>query len=338
MQEAVTNAGAGRHGWSGPELANNESNWLSHWTAADLLEIDSALQVFRASGKEITAMTRSDFPLPGLQDRLHGFMEEIRNGRGFVVLRGLQVERYSDHDAGAIFFGLGLYLGQPLVQNPMGDVLGHVHDQGRPYGQIDVRGYETKALLPFHTDGCEIVGLLCLRKAKQGGISSISSSVAVYREIEKNFPQYLQTLFDGYRYIRREAALTADPVSPPISVYGVHDGVVSCRFVPTQIEAAAQALKQPITGLQREALDKLVDLTRDERFRLDMDLQRGDIQLVNNYTVLHSRTEYEDFPEPERKRHMLRLWLAFDEAWPLPADFPRQLGYNKGQLAERHLA
>jgi hypothetical protein len=338
MQDAVANARAGRKGWTGPDLARHESTWLTHFTSADLEEIDSALKTFRASGREITEMTRAQFPLPGMQEKLHGYMEEIRNGRGFVVLRGLPVERYSDDDAGAIFFGLGLYLGEPLVQNPMGDVLGHVYDQGRPYGQLDVRGYETNALLPFHTDGCEMVGLLCLRKAKRGGLSSISSSVAVYREIERTRPDLLQPLFDGYRYIRREAALTAEPVSPPISVYGEKDGVVSCRFVPTQIEAAAQALKQPIEGRAREALDLLVALTRDERFRLDMDLQRGDIQLVNNYTVLHSRTEYEDFPEPERKRHMLRLWLAFDEAWPLPANFPRQLGYNKGQLAERHLA
>lgn len=338
MQDAASNARAGTKGWLGPQLAHDESRWLTHFALSDLQEIDSALRTFRASGKEITDMTRADFPLPQLAEKMGQYMEEIRNGRGFVVLRGLPVERYSDEDAGAIFFGLGLYLGRPLVQNPVGDVLGHVYDQGRPYGQIDVRGYETNALLPFHTDGCEIVGLLCLRKARRGGLSSISSSVAVYHEIEKKYPDYLKPLSDGYRYIRREAALTADPVSPPISVYGVMDGVVSCRFVPTQIEAAAECLKQPIVGLERQALDELVKLTRDERFRLDMDLQRGDIQLVNNYTVLHSRTEYEDFPEPERRRHMLRLWLAFDEAWPLPSDFPRQLGYNKGQLAERHLA
>lgn len=338
MVDSDVRAGAGRNGWFGPELDGKQQEWLIQMQPQDLEELDAAVKTFEASGREVAHMRRVDFPLHALADKLEGFMDQIRNGRGFVVLRGLPVEKYTDAQAGALFFGLGLYMGQPLVQNPMGDVLGHVYNQGRPYGQIDVRGYETNALLPFHTDGCEIVGLLCLRKAKSGGLSSISSAVAVYQEIVRTHPEYLPVLAEGYRYIRREAALTDEPVSPPISVYGVQDGVISCRFVPTQIEAAAQSLKRPIEGLQREALDLLVSLTKDERFRLDMDLQRGDIQLVNNYTVLHSRTEYEDFPEPERKRHMLRLWLAFDQPWPLPSDFPRQLGYNKGQLVERHLA
>ncbi len=229
MQQAARNARAGERGWNGEELARDPSQWLSVFTHADLAEIDTALRKFRASGKPVVEMTRVDFPLDSLAGKLAAHLHEIRNGRGFVLLRGLPVERYSDDDAGAIFFGLGLYLGHPLVQNPMGDVLGHVYDQGRPYGQLDVRGYETNALLPFHTDGCEIVGLLCLRKAKRGGLSSISSSVAVFHELQKTHPEYLAPLFEGYRYIRREAALTEDPVSKAISVFGVKEG---CRELP----------------------------------------------------------------------------------------------------------
>ncbi|WP_459615679.1 TauD/TfdA family dioxygenase [Bordetella sp. 2513F-2] len=338
MLDLAANAKAGTTGWMGQDLAKDESRWITHLTEQDIAEIESALAVFNASGKTVEEMTRADFPLSAFAGKIDGYINTIRNGLGFIILRGLPVARYSDADAGAIFYGLGLYLGSPVPQNPQGDVLGRVYDQGRKYGELDVRGYETNALLPFHTDGCEMVGLLCLRQSKRGGLSSLSSSVSVFKEIEKTHPEYLQPLFAGYRYIRREAALTDDPVSPPISVFGVKDGVVSCRLVPNQIEAAAKRLGEPIVGLEREAFDELLRLCKDERFRLDMDLQRGDIQLVNNYTVLHSRTEYEDYPEPERKRCMLRLWISFDEAWPLPPEFPRQLGYSKGQLAERHLA
>jgi len=310
---------------------------MCHFTTAELDEIDQALSAFRRTNKALGDMRRADFPLRVLAARLDEHLTQLRDGRGFVVLRGLDLKRYSDEDAGAIFYGLGLYLGQPLLQNPRGDLLGHVYDQGRPFGQIDVRGNETNAYLPFHTDGCEIVGLLCLRPAKSGGSSSIASSVSVYHEIARSHPEYLVPLDAGYSYIRREAALTDSPVSPRISVFGTAQEVVSCRFVPTQIEAAASKVGKSLEGVEKAAFETMVALSKDARFRLDMDLRQGDIQLVNNYTVLHSRTGYEDFPEPERKRRMLRLWLAFDEPWPLPQNFPRQLGYNLGQLTERHL-
>ena len=181
-------------------------------------------------------------------------------------------------------------------------------------------------------------GLLCLRPARSGGLSSISNAVTVYREIEKANPEYLEPLKRGYHYIRREAALTESPVSEKrVPVFGEKDGIVSCRIVSNQIEAGAKKMGKLLEGLERKALDRFVELSGSKPIRLDMDLQQGDIQLINNYTTLHSRTEYEDYPEPERRRHMLRLWLVFKEGWPLPESFPRRLGYVGNKLAEVHL-
>jgi hypothetical protein len=331
----ASNAQAGRKGWYGPDMSR-DTRWVYRFSGAEVSELDAALRTFRATGRKLEDMAREDFPLPTLKDKLTGWLHEMRNGRGFVVLRGLPVQDYSDEDSGAIFYGLGLYLGLPLRQNPKGDVLGHVYDQGRKFGQIDVRGSQSNAFLPFHTDGCELIGLMCLRAAKSGGLSSISNAVEIYREIERTRPELIEPLTQGYYYIRREAALTERPISEKlIPVYGEADGVVSCRFVPTQIEAALQSIAPALTPLQREALDEVVRLSHEERFRVDMDLLQGDIQLINNYTVFHSRTEYEDFPEPERRRHMLRLWLAFEQPWPLAPGFIRQLGYAQGQLVEK---
>jgi hypothetical protein len=337
MQQAHPDAAAGRHPWHGPDITNDR-NWLVTLTRPELDEIDAALHVFKKSGRSVALMTRAEFPLKACAQSLAVHLHEIRAGRGFVVLRGLPVAKYSDEDVGAIFYGMGLYLGNPVKQNPKGDLLGHVFDQGRKYGQIDVRGYETNAYLPFHTDGCEIVGLLCLRPAKAGGLSSITSAVAVHEEIAKTHPEYLEPLRRGYHYIRREAALTESPVSERrIPVLGEQDGIVSCRIVSNQIEAAAKKMETPLEGLDRKALDCFVELSGSKPLRLDMDLQQGDIQLINNYTTLHSRTGYEDFPEPNRRRHMLRLWLAFHDTWPLPEGFPRQLGYASDKPAEIHL-
>jgi hypothetical protein len=125
-----------------------------------------------------------------------------------VVLRGLPVRRYRDEDVGLIFWGFGRYMGAPLYQNPQGELLGHVYDHGRTYGNIDVRGYETNAYLPYHTDAGDVVGLLCLRRSLEGGLSSIVSSTTVHNEILARHPEYLGLLYNGYYYIRREAALT----------------------------------------------------------------------------------------------------------------------------------
>jgi hypothetical protein len=337
MQASVSTASAGRRGWFSPDLAQDEG-WIYHFTQAELDEIDAALRILRSHNCSVQDMSREDFPLPALALKLEAFLDEICNGRGFVVLRGLPVQNYSDEDAGAIFYGLGVYLGDALLQNPKGDMLGHVYDQGRKYGEMDVRGSQTNGYIPFHTDGCEIVGLLCLRPAKAGGLSSISSAVSVYQEIARTHPEYLEPLLRGYHYIRREAALSDSPVSPHrIPVFYIEDDVISCRFVPTQIKAAYVRMNTPLEGLEHQALEKMLELTAREPFRLDMDLQQGDIQLVNNYTVLHSRTEYEDWPEPERKRHMLRLWLSFRDPWPLPANVLRQRGYELGNPVEIHL-
>jgi alpha-ketoglutarate-dependent taurine dioxygenase len=177
-----------------------------------------------------------------------------------------------------------------------------------------------------------MVGLLCLRRGIEGGLSSIVSSVTVHNEILAQHPEYLGLLYNGFYYIRREAALTERGVSErPIPIFGYADGMVSCRYIRNQINAGAVKREVPLTTFERAALDHLDEQTRRADLRLDMDLEPGDIQLINNYTVLHSRTGFVDGPEPHQKRHMLRLWLKFPTVWPLSAEFPTHMGYKPAQ-------
>jgi hypothetical protein len=317
--------------WRGETLARDTS-WLVTLTAADIADVDHALATAKATGRSMEDIGRDDFPLTTARARLEQTVAELYDGRGFVVLRGLPVERYSDDDVGLIFWGLGCYLGSPLYQNPQGELLGHVYDHGRTYGNIDVRGYETSAYLPYHTDAGDVVGLLCLRRAVKGGLSSIVSSVTVHNEILAHHPEYLGLLYNGFYYIRREAALTERGVSErPIPVFGNQGEVVSCRYIRNQINAGAVKRGVPLTPIEKAALDYLDEQTRRPELRLDMDLEAGDIQFVNNYTVLHSRTEFVDGAEPHQKRHMLRLWLKFPNPWPLSPEFPTHMGYKPSQ-------
>ena len=320
--------------WYGRDLVNDQS-WLVHLDQDDLADIAAAVRNVRAQDLSLGEVGRGSFPLPRLAPKLARWLEEIRTGRGFVVVRGLNAGDYSDEDVGLIFWGIGSYLGAAVTQNPQGDLLGHVYDHGRRYGDIDVRGYETNAHLPFHTDSCDLVGLLCLRRAKSGGLSSIVSSVTLHNEILRQHPEYLPPLYRGFHYIKREAALTDDPVTAyRLPVFGATDGYVSARLVRNQINAACEKTGKPLEPLEQASLDFLDSLACDPDIHLDMDLQVGDMQLCNNYTVLHSRTGFQDYPEPERRRHMVRLWLTFRERRPLADGFPVHNGYGQNQIAE----
>ena len=317
--------------WRGADLAADPS-WIVTLTEAEIADLDRALAAARAGGRPLADVDRAAFPLTVLRPRLEQAVAEMYDGRGFLVLRGLPVARYSDEDVGLLFWGMGRYMGAPLHQNPQGDLLGHVYDHGRTYGNIDVRGYETNAYLPYHTDAGDMVGLLCLRRGLEGGLSSIVSSATVHNEVLAQHPEYLGLLYNGFYYIRREAALTDRGVSErPIPVFGCQDGVVSCRYLRNQINAGAVKRGVPLTPIEQAALDFFDEQTRRADLRLDMDLQPGDIQFINNYTTLHSRTGFVDGPLPHQKRHMLRLWLQFPRRWPLAPEFPAHMGYRPAQ-------
>ncbi len=311
-----------RSAWKGADL-KHDTSWIVSFTPAELAEIDAALHAVREKALPLPEIGRAQFALPTLG----------------AALRRLPVGRYTDEEVGVIFWGLGTYLGFPVAQTPKGELLGHVKDYGRTPGQLDVRGFETNAHLHFHTDSADIIGLLCLRKAKSGGLSSLVSSMAVYNAVVENHPEFMPIYARGFRYIRREAAFTDKPVSPRrLPIFAERDGVVSCRYLRSQIEAAATRMEEPLSDIEVAALDYFDAMTRHPDHRLDMDLEVGDIQLINNYTTLHSRTGFEDWPEPERRRHMLRLWLVVRDRRPIPEHFPPFNGYGLGQATEVALA
>lgn len=320
--------------WKGADMATR-TDWIHVFDEEQVAEIDRALRAVQAKGLTLPEIGREQFPLPRTSALLETCGKEVENGLGFVLLRGFPADRYTDEEVGIVFWGLGTYLGLPVTQNPRGELLGHVKDYGRKFGNLDVRGYETNARLSFHSDGCDVVGLMCLRRAKAGGESSVVSALTLHNEILERHPEYLEMLYRGFHYIRREAANTDAPVTPHrIPTFGQVDGLVSCRYIRAQIEAAATKTGKPLSALEIEALDFIDAVAHDPAIRLDMDLTVGDIQLCNNYAMLHSRTDFEDYPEPEKRRHMLRLWLTSRQRRPLPPDFPQHNGYGLGQLSE----
>ena len=291
--------------WKGADYANDTS-WIYTLSPSEGEELAAAARRCVGRGLQVTDIQVDDFPLPGLAPTIRGWAAEIDRGRGFLVVKGLPRERFSNDEVRAMFWGIGRYLGAPVSQNSYGDMLGDVYDEGVKLG-ARVRGYRTNQLLKFHSDRCDMVGLLCVRQAREGGLSSLVSSTRVWNEIVTHRPEYIEPLMNGYFYVSVEEG--GDVVPRRVPVYSIESGVLSCRILRNTIETARKMGHANYSKLEEAALDYMDELVNRDDLRLDMMLEAGDMQFINNYTTLHARTEFEDYPEPERKRWMVRLWL-----------------------------
>ena len=313
---------AAAHAWRGPEMAARQ-DWIRPLTGAEIAALDAEVRRLDASGVDIAAIGPADMPVPALAGLIGEIRRQVLHAHGFILLRGLPVERWTTRQTAIAYFGLGTHLGEPVSQNGKGHILGHVKDIGMDYASPVHRGYQTAARLPYHTDSADVVGLLCLRPAKAGGLSSIASSAALYNAMLERRPDLLAELVRPvYRDRRGEVPAGAEewyivPIFNPMP-----GGELITTYVRSTMRKAQRFPQVPrSTAALEEACDMLDALAESDEFHLDMDFQPGDVQLINNHWVLHSRTEYEDFPEPERRRHLFRLWLACAEGPALPEVF-----------------
>jgi len=315
----------GPSAWYGPDMAAR-GDWIEHLSDAEIAEIDAAAARLADAEVDIPSIRRQDFPLPTLAPRLRRILEEVLNGRGFVLLRRLPVERWSRRRAATAFFGLGAHLGSARSQNAQGHVLGHVKDLGQTSSDPNVRIYQTRERQGYHTDSCDVVGLLCLQPAKAGGFSSLVSSVTIFNEMRRRRPDLLPCLFEPIETDRRGEVPEGQQAYFQIPVFNWFAGLLSAVYQRKYIDSARRFVGTPLTRQQQEALDLFDALADDPKLCMSMEFRTGDVQLVHNHTLLHDRTAFEDWPEPERKRHLLRLWLAPPEARPLPPVFAERYG------------
>jgi hypothetical protein len=315
----------GPSAWIGATLARRPESWIYTLSPSEIGEIEAAVAQVR--GRDLAGLTLDDFPFPTLGPVLDKLRGEVLNGRGFVLLRGLPVEGRPIADSAAAYWGIGRHFGNPRSQNAMGHLLGHVIDLGLATSDPNVRTYQTTERQHFHTDSCDIVGLLCLKTAKSGGLSSITSSMAIYNEMAKRRPDLLRRLFRPFATDRRGEVPAGEKPYFDMPVYNEYEGYVSAIYSGTYIRSAQRFPEVPrFTAEDNEALEMFDDLANDAELRLDMELRPGDMQFLHNHTCLHDRTAFVDWPEPERKRHLLRLWLAAPDARPLPPVFAPRYG------------
>ncbi len=298
---------SGPSAWRGEDLRQRD-DWIDALGPEAVGELQQALRRAQDSGKPMGALTREDFPLPGLTARIAAWREELRRGRGFVLIRGLPVTEWSESQSEIAYWCLGQHLGIPGAQNPQGDLLGHVRDQRT--GE-DVRLYRTNQAIKVHCDAADVVGLLCLKAARSGGLSRLASSVTVYNELLRSKPHLVARLYRPlYFDTKGEAGIRAFPVAP----CSYADGELRTFWQSDYFRSAPRLPEVPaLSDEEQELLDSYDAIAERPDIHLDMALQPGDLQLVSNHSILHARTAFDDHPETARRRHLLRLWISLPE-------------------------
>jgi len=310
MNQFVTGPAA----WTGGDF-RDRAKWVALLTPAEIGEIEAAAR--GVAGLALADIAKANFPLPMLAARLAQWRETLRSGCGFVLLAGIPVERHGDDMLRAMYVGLGAHLGISVSQSHRGDYLGDVIDWREDGNE---RPYRRGGELAMHRDPIDIVGLFCRRNAKSGGLSRIASAATIWNRFLAERPDLLPAMQDGFRLYRPAADRGATAaLSEKVPVFTRDaDGQLDCWCIPDVIGGAVEKEGEPFGPLAREALDFFNAVANRPDIYLDMDLQPGDMQFLNNRVIVHGRTDYVDWPERERKRHLFRLWLMCPD-WPQPA-------------------
>lgn len=310
--------------WLGSQIDYRQEG-MHALNTAEVAEIDAALRHLRGLGDlDFPAITATTFPLPTLAATFRALGHQLRDGRGFVLLRGLPRESYDLDDMARIYAGIGSHIGRIVPQSWHGELLGNVVDVSDV--EADARGYQSGGAQRFHTDTCDIVSLMCVRAARSGGVSRIASAAAIHNRMLQTRPDLLATLYGEYVYRRMEkdASLGNNRLIKRVVIFSRETGTLTCNTSGSYPNRAVAKGDAVMTPKQIEALDELERLAASPEFYLDMAIGEGDIQFLNNRMLLHGRTGYEDWPEIARRRHLLRLWIYCDD-WPA---FPANQGVH----------
>ncbi len=313
--------------WLGTEMRADPQHWLYELSEVEVTELEAAGQHFLSLDLDIGLITQETFPLQGFSDHLNQLRRTLLHGVGVEVLRGLPVQRYSQRLTAAIFCGIGVHLGSARSQNADGHILGHVRDIGADAEDPGSRIYQTRERQTFHTDSADVVGLLCLRCARQGGQSLLVSAESIYNRMRTQRPDLLHLLFDPIATDRRGEIPKGARPFVEIPVFNWFAGLLTI-FYQRQYIDSAQRFKgaMPLSQQHVDALDLFDELANDPELCFEMQLEPGDMQFVYNHAMLHDRTAFIDWPEPARRRHLLRLWLSIEGDRPLPPVFEERYG------------
>jgi hypothetical protein len=302
--------------WRGADMASPAA-WTIGLTETEQDELVATAERAERDGLNPSTLTRGAFALPGLTATLERCAEDLSSGRGFVLLRGFPVDRLTPATTALAYIGLGLHFGSPVCLDTSGRFLSDVRDEGIPRTGPGVRSSQTNGRQEFHTDQVDFVGLLCLQPARTGGQSRLVSAHAVYNEMLAVRPDLVEALYQPFWWDRNDEQPPGEAASYPLPVLSNVDGTPRFFYIGWYIRDAQRHPETPrLTAAQSEAIDLLEVVANKPDFRIGMDFERGDVQLLNDAKIIHSREDYEDYDDPVLRRHLLRLLLRRTVAHP----------------------
>lgn len=319
--------------WHAEDVAD-ETEWIVRFDDEEIAELDAAMRHALSTGDELLDIDREAFPLPTLSARLKEVERELIEGRGFALLRGVPRERYTQEEMETIYWGVGMHLGRPWPQNKKGHLLGDVRDQGKTGSESNSRGNEIGGALPFpyHSDGSDLVGLMCLQKAKSGGLSTVANAVSIHNDLVREAPELAAELYSPLPYDFRGEQPEGGRKWYTMPAFTEFGGRLFVRYIRPYILFSQRHDDAPrISEKQEEAMQRVDAMTQDPRYNVFMDFEPGDMQFVNNYHVLHARTTYVDDPATGQVRHLKRLWLETEVLGDRPPLFRNNVGSDWGK-------
>ena len=321
MRQPLTTALDDPAAWRGDRMAGR-ADWVLDLDDAMAAELETTVGAVADRGIDLFALGRTDFPLPRTGPFLEAMLGELEGGRGFVLLRGLPVERWSDAENRIALWGLGTHLGRPVGQDLAGSLLHDVRDIGRPFGSdASIRYFQTSHAIRLHTDGGDIFVLACVRQGARGGKTLVVSAVEVFNEIVRRRPDLAAVLQEDF-WVDARGQRADGARCQVLPVYTWHAGHLSILLKAEYIYSAQRFDDVPrLTGRQVEALELFHRVTEEPGMALGLELRPGDVLLASNHTVVHGRTAFEDRPDPADRRHLLRLWLTIPNGRPLPPHY-----------------
>ncbi|MEH3087948.1 MAG: TauD/TfdA family dioxygenase [Xylophilus ampelinus] len=318
----------GPRAWTAAQAAA-DTGWIQRLSPEEVAGFRAALAHARATGKDLLALEQADFPLPpASRGALERAITTTQGRWGMCLVKGFPVDEWTEAETRLAYWGMSLYMGVGRTQNRASQCINDVRDEGADYKVKGGRGYNTNAGLDFHQDSCDVVALLCRRTAKHGGTSKVISSIALRDAVAELRPDLVPVLQQPWFHSYQG---TQDPSQPPFyrcPILGDDPQFFCARTNRKNTMAAQRDFPEVprLTPQQEEALDLLDQLMPSEALCYSMQLERGDMQLLNNYVTLHSRTPFEDFEEADQKRHLLRLWLSVPGSQPLPPQWAEYYG------------
>ncbi|KAH8886163.1 Clavaminate synthase-like protein [Thozetella sp. PMI_491] len=321
--------GSGPQAWKAEDV-RRETSWILRLSPEEVEGFRTALAYAKAHPKPLLDMTQADYPLPEVSKQaLERAIGTTQSRWGMCLVKGFPTDEWSEADMRVAYWGMGLYMGVGRTQNRASEVINDVRDAGGSYKVKGGRGYNTNAGLDFHQDSADIVVLLCRRTAKEGGTSKVMSSIALHDHFAQTRPDLLPLLESNTWFHSFQNA--QDPTQPPYyrcPIMGKSGNFFCARANRKNTVAAQRDFPEVprLSAQQEEVLDILDEVCPSDEYCYSMELERGDMQLLNSFVTLHSRTPFLDFENPDDKRHLMRLWLSIPSSQPLPAEWAEYWG------------